>query len=97
MNLLLSVYKKKIDRSKTKERKLTVNFVQASKGKKEFNANSRKTTKFKPFDKSNVPTKNSFFTKFNNLKVKTKNIEKIRCHRCTLTKKKKKVSPFKTK
>lgn len=78
----LVMYTKKIDRNKTKERKLTVNFVQASKGKKEFNASLGKTSKFKPFDKSNVPAKNSFFSKSNNLEVKTKNIEKIWCHHC---------------
>ncbi|KAM1088384.1 hypothetical protein ACFX19_016501 [Malus domestica] len=64
-----------------------VNFVQTSKGKKEFNANSRsanagKTSKFNYSDKSVLSAKISNSSKSNNFKKKAKNIEKIRCHHC---------------
>ncbi|CAN6718439.1 unnamed protein product [Malus baccata var. baccata] len=58
-----------------------VNFVQTSK-KKDFNANSCKSSQFKHSDKSFVPAKNPHSSKSNNFKLKTKNIEKVRCHHC---------------
>ena len=59
----------------------TINFMQTFK-KKDFSASSGKPSQFKHPDKSFVPAKNSNSSKSNNLKVKTKNIEKVRCHHC---------------
>ncbi|KAM2808794.1 hypothetical protein PS2_043635 [Malus domestica] len=64
-----------------------VNFVQTSKGKKEFNANfgsanAGKTSKSNYSDKSALSAKISNSSKSNNFKKKAKNIEKIRCHHC---------------
>ena len=76
--------RQKHDKGKEME---TVNFVQASKGKKEFNANSGrtnagKTSKSNYSDKSVLSAKISNSSKSNNFKGKAKNIEKIRCHHC---------------
>ena len=70
--------RQKQDKGKEAE---TINFVQTFK-KKDFSASSGKPSQFKHPDKSFVPAKNSNSSKSNNLKVKTKNIEKIRCHHC---------------
>ena len=55
--------------------------MQTSK-KKDFNANSGKTSQLKYPDKSFVSAKNSHSSKSINFKVKTKNIKKVRCHHC---------------
>ncbi|KAM0970042.1 hypothetical protein FF1_018192 [Malus domestica] len=71
--------RQKMDRGKDVE---AIKFVQTSR-KKDFNANFGNTSKPKHLDKSFVPAKNFNSSKSNNFKVKSKNIEKVRCHHCT--------------
>lgn len=71
--------KHKQDKGKEAE---IVNFVQSTKGKKEFNANSGKTSKPSFFDKSIIYAKGSNSFKSNNFKKKAENIDKVRCHHC---------------
>ncbi|KAM1114412.1 hypothetical protein ACFX2B_046412 [Malus domestica] len=57
-----------------------VNFVQVAKGKKESNVG--KSSKPQSYDKSVVPAKSFNSSKSNKFKVRTKSVEKIRCHHC---------------
>ena len=63
---------------KNKEAK-SINLVQTVKGK---HFNFGKISKFKSNDKSVVHAKNFNSPGSNNFKVKTKNMEKVRCHYC---------------